>query len=844
MTRPAGFFWRYTFREVRRRPLRSLLTLAGIVLGVAAVAAVSLASEATRAGYAGMYRVVAGRASLEVVRAGGHGTFALTPDAVTSIPGVAAAVPLVQAPAALRAAGGPVSVFVLGVDPAADRDVRDYRLVAGDWLQADGVLLEEAFARRHGWAVGSSVDLLTGKGSHAIAVVGLLAADGPTRFNGGAVAVLPLRQAQRYFTADGEVTSLQLVLTRGADRAAIQAAVERAHPSLTVRDPGDRGQLAYDFLRSIEQALGSLSAIAFVSGALVILNTFLMSLTERQRQLALLRALGATRGQILGLLLRQALLLGGLGTVLGLALGVGLAFLLVRVNESFLVVRLPPIRLDPGTLALAAGLGLGMTLLATWLPARRAAERHPLPRLRQRQDVEQTPVSRLPVVLGLLLAAGVVAFLIAVVNRWLPATVATQVLPLFAGSGFLACALVLPAVVPALLRVASGVIPPLLGVEGRLAVRQLSRQRARTSLTVGVIFSAIAGGIAFGLSFRNNLRDIDVWFTHTIDADYLLRAVEPDPAVVITPSELPADAAAVVGGMPGCAEAMPFRFDPTVLRGVQAMVISRQFSTTRPLPMHLPHEDNAAILAALKRGEAVVGSTLAHRLRLSVGDTLNITGVAGPVPVRVAAVIKEYTVGGMALYLDWDVGRRLFGFAAAHGLAVSARPGEEMALLEGLVPYTRWHGLFLQHTSDFANVIQRVVTGVRLLMTSMIALVWLVAVLGVVNTLTTNVLDQTRELGVLRALGLRRRQLRKLIVAQALTLVLVSVLPGVPGGVLLAYLMNVATPGLLGHDVPFRVEWWFVAAAAGGVAVVTTLAALAPAERAAKLAVIDALRYE
>jgi putative ABC transport system permease protein len=115
---------------------------------------------------------------------------------------------------------------------------------------------------------------------------------------------------------------------------------------------------------------------------------------------------------------------------------------------------------------------------------------------------------------------------------------------------------------------------------------------------------------------------------------------------------------------------------------------------------------------------------------------------------------------------------------------------------------------------------------------------------GVTNTLSTNVLDQTRQLGVLRAVGLKRGQLRKLVFAQAVALALLSCLPGAPVGVLLMFLMNRATPGLLGHSIPFHVDAWFVLVCVAGVAALSVLAALIPAQRAARLPVIEALRYE
>ncbi len=841
---PIPFPWRYTIREVRRRPLRSALTLVGIVLGVAAVAAIGFAAEATRGGYAGMYRLLGGQAQVEVVPATGQGAMPPALDVLEKIPGVEAAAPVVLAPTSLLTTGGPEPILALGVDPEREVGVRDYKVVEGEGLGGDGLLLESRFARRHGCAVGKPVRLQTGRGPVEVPVTGLLAPIGPARFNGGAVAILPLKRAQSLFAAPGVVSAVQLVLNPSADVARVRAAVEAALPGRTVRPLEERGRLAADFLWPTEQALRSLSAIAFVAGALVILNTFLMSLRERQRQLALLRALGTTSRQVTGLLLRQALLLGGLGTLLGLPLGVLLAAGLLRINEFYLDVALPALPLHARPLLLAGLLGPAMTLLATLPPAWRTARQPPLLGLSPRAapQADRTPIR--PTALGVALVGGVLLFETAIVRGWIAPAAAMPLLPVAVAAGLVGCACLLPALLPLLLRVASWVIPPALGVEGRLAVRHLRRQRARTGLTVGVIFAAVTACVSFGMSFLTNLRDIQVWFQATINSPFLVRAVRPDPAVVVTPAPLPAGTAEEVARLPGAAAVSPFRFQPTAVNGEPAMLIPREFPADVTLPMLLQEGDPAAVRAGLARGEVVLGGPLAHHLGAGVGDVVTLPGRDGPALARVAGVCKEYTTGGMAAYLEWSQANRLLGAAEPHGLAVHARPGEEETLRAALGEYAAARGLLLQSDRDFAESIDRVVAGVRSVLFGLVALVGLVAVVGVVNTLTTNVLDQTRELGVLRALGMRRGQLRKLVLAQALTLALVSCLAGVPVGVLLALLMNWAAPGLLGHEIPFRVEWWFVSAAVVGVALVAALAAAAPARRAERLAVLDALRYE
>src|SRR5262249_31072812 len=158
-----------------------------------------------------------------------------------------------------------------------------------------------------------------------------------------------------------------------------------------------------------------------------------------------------------------------------------------------------------------------------------------------------------------------------------------------------------------------------------------------------------------------------------------------------------------------------------------------------------------------------------------------------------AGIVKEYTVGGLALYLEWTQAERLLGPGRPHGVALNAKPGRLEELDDELERTCRDRGLMFQRKAGFRAGIDRVAGGVRILVVALVVLVGVVAGLGVVNTLTANVLDQTRELGILRAVGMKRGQLARLVMAQALILAVVSSIPGVPLALGLSFLMNRST---------------------------------------------------
>jgi putative ABC transport system permease protein len=318
----------------------------------------------------------------------------------------------------------------------------------------------------------------------------------------------------------------------------------------------------------------------------------------------------------------------------------------------------------------------------------------------------------------------------------------------------------------------------------------------------------------------------------------------PDPAVILTPAPLPAGTAEAVRALPGCGEVDRVYFARARIGRTLALVLARDFPRSRPAPLLLLEGDPGDARRGLAAGDVVLGSPLARRLGAGVGDEVEFQGRRGPVRFRVAGIATEFSVGGMVALMEWESARGLLGFRAPHALAVWAAPGQEKELARSLATYGRRESLVVQRNEDFEATIDRVVVGVRALVIGLVALVCLVAGLGVVNTLTTNVLDQTRELGVLRALGMKRSGVSKLVLCQAALLAFVSAVPGALAGIGLAYLMNRNAPALNGFVVDFQVEGAFTAGCLAGVVVLAGLSALIPARRAARLAVARALQYE
>ena len=836
---------RYSLRELRLRPGRTVLTLLGIAFGVAAVLAIALVIDTTRRAYREMHETIAGRAALEVV-AEGFGSFRpQIVDALRGLPGVAKVVPVVQAHTALASPKGVVGLVLMGIDPAQDGASRHYAFRAGRQVAAgDEVVLEAGFARNYGLELGKPVRLLTPSGTATLTLVGLLAPEGPAGIVGGHIAFVPLETAQRLLNIKGDVNSLELVLQEGAATSEVEATVRRAlSPGLLVQEPATRGSLSQHSMLSTEQALAAMSAVSLVAGAFVILNTFLMSLGERQRQLAILRALGATRRQVTRMLVGEAAVLGVVGTALGIALGLLASVGMTRAMERLQGTPLPSLRFVTGPFLLAALIGPGMAVAATYVPARLAARRNLLTGLFEELRGAEPPLCRWPSVLGLVIVVADSALLMPILGRWFSSTTITALLPVCMAGFLVGAMLMMPLVVGPLLALVSPLVRPILGIEGQLALGQLRRRPTRTSLTVGVLFIALVVTIAMGTSLLNNIRDIGRWTERTITADYLVRSVMPDTGVIAA-AALPERLADKLSALDGVRRIDKLNFVPVRVGGEAVLLLARSHDPGRPLAFDLVEGNAQTLRDQLTAGEAVVGTTMAQRMKLAPGSSFSLDTRDGPLTIKVAAVISEYTVGGMAFYMEREAARKLLNFRGVDVYMIAARDGQAKAVGERLEQFCRDEHLLLQSQQDFRDWINRMMAGVLASMWLLMALVFVVASLGVVNTLTMNALERTRDFGVLRAIGMLRRQVRKMVLGQALTLAAVSVLPGVAVGCALAGLMNISTKAILGRQVPFTIDVPFVIGCAAAAVLVSLLAALLPARRMARLPLVRALKYE
>jgi putative ABC transport system permease protein len=256
-------------------------------------------------------------------------------------------------------------------------------------------------------------------------------------------------------------------------------------------------------------------------------------------------------------------------------------------------------------------------------------------------------------------------------------------------------------------------------------------------------------------------------------------------------------------------------------------------------------DGNAAdTLAGLQAGKVVVGSVLAERLSLGVGDKIPLETADGTVQLDVVATANDYLAGGLTLYMMRDEASRLLGVSGVDAYVVQAEPDKLVEVEKALRDYCQSKGLLLQSYADLVQYIDKMINGVIASLWMLLGLGCVIATMGLVNTLTMNILEQTREIGMLRVVAMTRGQVRRMIFAQATLLGVIGLIPGAIAGVFVAYAISLSSQAVLGHAVTFQFRPGLALGCLLVGLVVVMLSSMIPAERAARLQLSSALHYE
>jgi putative ABC transport system permease protein len=835
----------YAWRSLAARPLRSFLTIVGIALGVA----VLFAALVTNAGIDGAIdrtvRDLIGRADLRVE---GFTERGLSPDSIKTIaetPGVEVSTPILERRTYLTADvrtppsdSLPAPVTVLGIDPESYAEIHDLDLVAGgdpEAAEVPGAVITERMARDSKLAVGNKLELDGEDGPVALSIVGIVAGDGPLATTDGRTVILGLNGARDLF-ATKAASRVDVVLKDGATADAVSVELESrlTEEPYVLSGPADLAASIRASTIDFQATTALIAALALFGGAFLIFNTLSMTVVERAREVGLLRAAGATRRQVNGLVFVQALLIGVAGGILGIGLGAALAVLVAQYLRLTAVVPIDGPVVTPAAMAVAVVVGTLVTLAAAVEPADRAGRIPPVEALRP-AGVGRTVRARLR-----WLVVVFVVIAVAGLALWPGATGSSGAVRWLVVYGILLTATLLtPFLLGPLGRLAA--VPFRLVARGaaQLARGALVRDRSRTTLTVGALTVGLALIVALGGVAQDSRRAATAWIAGVIPGDVIVTSIRPIGSDEPVREDLAAAA--------GVARVSPIATFETAFRGVRLDAVAVGGSDLlADGRLTFVEGDRTAALNGLDAGGAtIVPLALTRTLGLRIGDEMAFpVGAGREVRLRVVGIVERSIPGrsGESILVGWPDATDGFGVAGADAFAVRFAPAASAEDRAGLAAVATGYALEANPIDRIAGAIDATLARVFGLFDALALIAVLVAALGIVNTLTMNVYERVREIGILRATGMTRPQVWRMIVVEAGVLGVVGAILGCVTGVVVGW----ALVALAGGEfrLSFAPDWRAILIAAAFGIAVAMLAAVWPARLAARVSIVRAVQYE
>jgi putative ABC transport system permease protein len=829
---------RLAWRAVAARPLRSLLTIVGIALGIAVLSASLTLGAALDQSVDRTVREMVGRADLRVSGFLETGLSEISVETIAGADGVLDAAPVIEHrtfPFAPPDGGPADAVTVLGIDPASYGRLHDLEIVAGASLDGAAepvVLISEELAAQDGYALGGKFTLLGEGGFVELRIVGVVAGFGPLPGPGRTV-IVPIEVARSTFGIEG-ASRVDLRLAAGAMSGVADHLETAMFEPYVLASPADLALSLRASSASFQGTAALVAAIVLFVGAFLIVNTLSMTVGERAREVGLLRAAGATRAQLSRFVFSGALLLGILGALIGAAAGVGLAILMAGAvaDATGLTPDLSHVDL-PGALT-AAMVGIGITILAAIEPAIAAARISPVEALRARLDLPSVRRGRLSWIAFIFLVVAALAML-----SWPPVIAATGAERAFAVYGVLLLATLLsPYILRPLARLIGLPIALFLRIEERLARGSFSRDRSRTALTLGSLVIGLAMVVALGWSAQAARASAFAWLEDVVPGDEIVSSIRP-----IGTDEQVREALAAV---PGVARVTPIASFDLAFRGMRidaAAVVGADFLADGRLT--IVEGDRAAALTALDAGgTAILPVGLARSLDLGVGDTMRIpVDSLHQLELTVGAIAQRSMPGtsGEAVLVGWKDATEALGVLGADAFAVRFEPGAAATAAPLLRAQAATSALESNPIDRIQGAVADALARVFTVFDALAVLAVIVAALGIVNTLTMGVVERIREIGVLRAIGMSRRQVMRMVVVEATILGVVGVILGSLAGIAAGAVLLQLGGGL---GAPGELPWFPIGVAAVLGLALPALAAVYPARMAARISIVQSLHYD
>jgi len=848
--------WRATLKSLLARKLRLGLTALSIVLGVGFVAGTFVLTDTMNRAFDDLFAQVSSGTDV-VVRA----TSAFTPTESGAGGGGQQRDPIredllatVRGVPGVRSADGSVSGYAQMVDPKTGDAIGGFgpptmganwngtanaalEIRAGTAPAGPGqVAVDAATVKKYGLSVGESIKILFQGPPERFTIVGVAGFGSADNLGGATLALFDTSTAQRVLGKEGVLDQIDVVADPGVTERELQTRIQDALPKGV--EAVTSTAIADEQSRQLKEGLGffrtALLIFAFIAlfvGAFIIFNTFSIIVAQRTRELALLRTLGASRRQVLTSVVVEALVVGIVASGVGIVAGIGIALGLQGLLSAF-NIDLPSTstQLQVRTILVSLIVGTVVTVVGSILPARRAARVAPVQALRESQETGGLGALGRRLTIGLVVTGlGVAGLLYGLFGN---GSNAGTLIGVGAAATFVGIAILSPLVARPLAGLI-GIPIRRLGVQGKLGRENAMRNPRRTASTASALMIGL-GLVAMVAILAASLRaSFDVALAQTVKADFILS----------TSSFLPfsPDVAGATRDVAGVASVAEFRQGAFRVSGKTAFVTGVDPATVEDVTTL---DVTMGSVDSLSRGQVLVFENVARDRGWSVGDSIPAAfATKGRTPLQIGGIYAENRLTGDYL-ISLDAYGRYFPEQLDIFAMVKIDPGADQSSVQrGIQAATGQFGnIEVQDQRAFRDKYAGQVNALLGLVTALLAMAILIALFGIVNTLGLSIFERTRELGLLRAVGMGRRQVKRMIRWESVIIAILGALLGIVIGVFFGWALQqaLADQGVTELRIPgVQLIQYLVFAGVAGV-----LAAIWPARRAAKLNVLEAIAYE
>lgn len=845
--------WRVGWSYLRRHKSQSALMVLGIALGVAVVVSIDFANASAQRAFDLSAESVAGKATHQIVAGPGGLDEGIYTRLRTA--GIAAPLTPIISDYVSSPQMGNRPFQLLGVDPFSDAPFQNYlegsgglplNQLTGFFSQPGAVLISRDLAERYGLSPGSHLTLdVGGRRSPALVVGLLIPADSLARQTLDGLILTDIATAQELTGRLGRLDRIDVILPSGDSPQA--RAIRSLLPSDYRLVPSAmRSGTVDQMTAAFRTNLTALSLLALVVGLFLIYNTMTFSVVQRRSLFGTLRCLGVTRKEIFAIVLGEALMVGVLGSTLGIFLGVWMGGSTVRaiiqtINDLYFATTVTATGVPAASLVKGALVGVLATLLTTIPPAWEASTVPPFTALASSELEGKARRGFVWISFGgvMMLIIGVGIFLIPAGSLWVGFSGTLAVILGFAMLTASGLALMMRMVAP--------VTGRLFGVVGRLAPRSVVNSLSRTAVAVAALMVAVAVSAGVGLMIASFRYTVIAWLSQTLQGDIYISA----PGFTAARPGPPIDANVIqaVKRWPGVAEV-----DLQRSTMVDSPVGQVQVSATDNA--HIGAErlfvnrmgDPALVWSQMEQGGVLVSEPLAYRLNLPrSGGAIRLYTDVGEHSFPVVGIYYDYSSNEGMLMMTMDVYHRYWHDNAVTAIALRLAPGVNVesttrALQEGL---SRQQSLIIRANQTLRNDVLAVFDRTFAITGALQVLATIVAFIGVLSALMTLQLEKQREAGILRAIGLTARQLWGLVMLESGLMGAAAGLLAVPTGyalcLILVYIINRRSFGwtlqLALTPEPFLQAFGVALAAA-------LLAGILPAYRFSRQQIAETIRYE